>query len=69
MREMGVSDVIHYASMDPGFPSVMGGFVIIDDPLPPRSEWGLVVYLTKDPGESDPRVTWRPRMPSLSLFA
>lgn len=42
MREMGVSDAIHYASMDPGFPSVTGGFVIIDDPLPPgvRARFG-----------------------------
>lgn len=57
-----MSDSLHYACMDPGFPSVTRGFVSIDDPLPPGSEWGLV----KIPKESDPRVTWRTRMPSWS---
>lgn len=48
----------------PWIPLGDGGFVIIDDPLPPGSEWGLVVELHKTPEESDPRVTWRTRMPS-----
>lgn len=43
MREMGVSDALHYACMDPR------RFVVIDDPLTLGSEWGSVAELRQTP--------------------
>lgn len=47
------------------------GFMIIDDQLPPGSEWGLVAELTKVPEECNSSfviIQWRTKMPSLTLL-